>query len=172
MASEAIQIGMQMAPHPSVNANGSWAYLSLTNNNYRPFGWRFPGGATDIADYVIRLPQPIPPSINGTPAGKLRIYWQTASSSTNTLQLLIYLSDNVSNTDVTDPTTFDQNATSGTDANNGAGIENQFDVTISGPNLASGRNLFGVIRRNRNLGIDTLVADIIVTKVVFIADSA
>jgi hypothetical protein len=168
---EEIQIPIMLSAHRVNNANAAWDHLTLTNNTRMEAGWRCRDD--EIADINGRLTRPIPSNINGTPAGKVRLHWVTASSSTNNCKWFVYLVDGAYNTDTVDPAAWDDSLTV-IDANNGAGIPNECDVTISSATLTSGRGVWLLFRRDATVGEsqDTLAADVLLTDALLIADEA
>jgi len=164
MADE-IEIRMDEYGHQANNANCVWSQANISPNTHMASGWLM--RSSETADLNIALPVPIPTTINGTPAGKLVVQWITSSSDTSTtVTFNCYLSDIQINTDVVNPTTFDQANASLADTSNGAAILNEAVLNISGPSLTAGRGLRGIVRRVGS------VFDVYVTGVFFRADKA
>lgn len=165
---EEIKIPFRCTPHRVTNPNCVWDHLTLTNNHFMVSGWRMRD--TEIARVNLYLPA-IPSGLHGTPNAKLRVRWVTASASGSAWKLFVRLSDVLVGTDTYDPTTFDLE-TDATDTSPGAGRSNDFDFTITGPNLSAGRELIGYLERNAGDVADVLAADIVIPEVLFIADAA
>lgn len=162
---EEIKIPLRVWPHPSTNANGGWTAPAATNNNHVAGGWI--GRSGELVNYCFRSSAPIPTDINATPAGKLRFKWFTLSANTtDAVTFTAWISDVVKNVDTYDVGTFDQVAATVADTSNGAGIENECEIAISGPTLSSDRMLVGVIRKETS----GLAADIYISEVLFVAN--
>ena len=168
---EEIKIAMRESPHRLTNAKVFWDHLTLTNNLWMPGGWRFRDG--DHGRLLLYLPA-IPAEIHATtPNGKIRIRWVTASASGNAIKLYLDASDVEPDVDSYDPAAFDY-SNGLTDTSAGAGICNTRTFDLSTINLAAGREIIAVLRRDRQTpdASDTLAADILVTSVLFVADKA
>lgn len=166
---EEIQIPLKIFPQRTNNANCSWDQLTQSNNDHQPGGWRMKDA--EIAEVNACLSRPIPSSINGTPAGKVRLHWVTDTATGNNVEWHVYLSDVIYNTDTVDPGSWNDSLTV-IDANNGQYIANECDVTISTATLSSGRGLVVNIKRDASAGNgdDTLAADVLLLDAIFIAD--
>lgn len=167
---EEIKIELQVDAHRINNANAVWDHLSLTNNKFVPSGWRLRD--TEHAELLLRLPV-IPSDIHTTtPNAKARIKWVTASTDVaSAIKLFLRMSDVLPDTDTYDPAAWDMDVNA-TDTSGAAGRANSLDIAISGPSLAAGRELIGVLARNAGDASDVLAADIIITGVLFVADKA
>jgi hypothetical protein len=170
MAGE-IEIPLALWPHRQSNQNAVWDVLTATNNNHQISGFRLRDG--EIADLDAKLTRPIPSNIHATPNGKVKIRWATSSTSTNSAKFFVKAIDIQYNTTSADPATWDDELTV-IDANNGAVIENECEVSLAASTLTSGRGLRLLIRRDATSGEtqDTLAADIWVTDALFVADQA
>lgn len=170
MAGE-IQIPLHLWPQRQNNANACWDQLTQASMAHMVGGWRLRDG--EIADLNAKLSRPIPADINGTPNGKIRMHWVTSSATTDNVKLQVKAIDIQYNVTSADPSSWDD-STSVIDANNGAYIENECEVSLSTATLTSGRGLRLLIRRDAT-GTetqDTLASDIILTDALFIADQA
>lgn len=168
---EEIQIPLLLWSHRTNNTNCTWDQLTQSNNNHQASGWRFRDN--EIADLNGKLSRPIPSNINGTPAGKIRIHWVTSTATASNVEWHVYVIDVQYNTTSVDPSSWDDTLTV-IDANNGAYIENECDVSIATSTLTSGRCVRVLIRRDATAGNtdDTLASDCILTDAIFIADQA
>lgn len=168
MASEAIQQPFELWPTPTTN--GSRAVFTFTNTSHYCEGWYCPNAEAVVYDG--RLVEPIRGDINGTPNGKLRIFWLTNdTNTTNAVKFTVSLSDVAFNTDVVAPAAHDQASSTVTDVSNGYSVENSCDVTISGPSLTAGRGLVLRVMRDPGDASDTLAADVMITRVLMVADT-
>lgn len=164
---EEIQVPIRLYPQRTNNANACWDQLTQSTDAHQPAGFRFRN--TEIAEVNGDLTRPIPSSVNGTPAGKVRLSWVSASADTDNCKWFVYVKDIAYDTDTTDPASWDDSLTV-VDASNGQYVENQCDVSISTATLSSGRNVRFLIKRDSTDGSDTLAADVILTGAIFVAD--
>lgn len=166
---EEIQIPVVLYPQRTNNANASWDQLTQSTNAFQAAGWRMKD--TEIAEVNGILARPIPSSINGTPAGKIRLWWITASATGSDVEWHVYLSDVTVDSDTCDPAAWDDSLTV-VDTNNGAYELNQCDVSISSASLTSGKQVILNIKRDASAGNgdDTLAADVLLVAAVLIAD--
>lgn len=170
MADE-IKIACNFWPNPITNPNAVWDYLDQANDQFVPVGIRLKDD--EIADICFEMNSPVPTNYGGTPAPKLRICWKTASADTvNVPQFIYKLKEFTPEVDSEDPSTWTIDSTA-TDASAGAYIENQKDIDISAVTFAIGDRCKGVLRRDARSSNsnDTLVADIVITDIFFIAST-
>ncbi len=168
MAGE-ISIPFVMKANRTNNANASWDTITLTNNNIEVSGYRLPD--TLQSDLSLFMARPVPTNINGTPAGKVKVYWVTASADANDVKFFIYASDYAVNSGSVDISSYDDSLTV-TDTNNGAGVVNEAEVSLSSTTQTSGKWIEVLLRRNAADAADTLAADIVVQAVLYVADEA
>lgn len=168
MAGE-IQIALKLYPQRTTNPNASWDQLTQSTNAHQAGGWRFKNG--EVADLNATLSQPIPTSINATPAAKVKLHWVTDSATGNDVKWFVYVVDRVYNTDTTDPAAWDDSLTV-VDTNLGSYVEHECEVSITTAMIAAGRNVRLLIRRDSTDGADTLAADVLLTDAILVADEA
>ncbi len=162
--SEKILIPFDLYPQEYNNANCVWSQLNISPNTHSPGGWLFRNGET--ADLNGSLAVPIPGFVNATPAGKLRIRWVTSSSDTSTTVTFTVKLESISpNSTVVNVSTFDVDTTVN-DTNNGAGVENEAELALSGITLSSGRGVRLLLRRAGT------TFDVLVTSVYLVCDEA
>ncbi len=169
---EEIGVGFDVSRHPVNNPNGVRQRVTFTNGIFIPEGWLF--RASEHAEYNICIPYL--PKMNATPNGKIRVLWTTAVAGTNAVKFYIKLREIIHNNAsyTWDPSSANFTASldsSVTTSSLGAALPNISDLAIPGAMLAQGRGLVGTIRRNDADAADTLSGEIIVPKVIFVADS-
>src|SRR5574341_69350 len=145
MADE-IDTPFDVYPQQQNNANSLWAQANISPNTHMAAGWLMQSTVT--SDLNVSRSTPIPTYINGTPNGKLKIRWVTASTDTTTSRTFTVMLKSIApNSTLVNIKTFDIDTTVN-DTNNGAGVENEVELALPSGSLTqtSRRGIRGVIR--------------------------
>jgi hypothetical protein len=171
---EELKIACDMWLAPESTNEAYYDVPDQTNDYFNPAGITVADGA--VGRIQFRTATPVPADVNATPAGKLWVYWTTASSDTTSFMHLVWLVRDIADaTESLDPASGDfEDSSSSQSTSGGAGLLNKTVITLSGSDLTSGKMLIGRLVRDASAGnsSDTLAAATTFIAIVLVMDQA
>lgn len=168
MASEAIKIPCRLWPHPSVNKNATWNFLTGTPTDYALWGVKCPDNL--LSDVCFSTAWPIPSDIHGTtPNPKLWVILCTPAAGTSNYKLqLAHQVVTLGTTGVFLTASF----AGQTQASAGANILTKLVFSSLSGTFTVDKLVQGVLRRDGTDAADAITDDVFLHQAWFVADTA